>query len=138
MRKVEEEIVRFSVSVPKEIFEFLEDYVSKTGYASRSELLRDLVRKEIIEEQWKGDKEVIGILALIYRHHERNVVENLLELQHSAYLNILSSLHIHLNEEECLEIIVIRGKPERIKSLEGQISGLFGVEFSRLIKAGEL
>ncbi len=130
--------VRFSVSVPEDLLRFLDETLIARGYASRSEFVRDLIRKEMIEEKWEKGEEVIGVLIIIYDHHKRGLSDKLIEIQHNGLYNIISSLHIHLSHDDCLEVIVIRGKGEEVNKLYREMEGLDGVKFAKMVKVAHL
>ncbi|MEJ7621867.1 MAG: nickel-responsive transcriptional regulator NikR, partial [Aquificaceae bacterium] len=102
------------------------------GYASRSELVRDLIRDLLSQEKWEENQEVIGVLSIIYDHHDKELVYRLLDLQHKHHVNVLCSTHLHLDHHNCLEVIVLRGMAEELESLANQIGGLRGVKLSKL------
>ncbi len=136
---MEEKLERFSVSIPEELLSSLDKLVLSKGYSSRSEFIRDLIREKIVEEKWSSDAEkVFGVLLLVYDHHVRGVSDKLLEIQHSHYYNVVSALHIHLTHNDCLEVIVIKGKASEIEKLSGKMEGLRGVKFAKLIKTAPL
>ncbi len=135
---MEERLERFSVSLPKELLEALDGLVLEKGYSSRSELVRDLIREKLVEEKWSSEEDVVGVLVLIYDHHTRGVSDKLIEIQHSHHFNVISSLHIHLTHHDCLEAIVIKGRASQIQRLTGQMEGLRGVKFAKLVKTAPL
>lgn len=123
---------RFCVSLPDGLLKELDDRVVKRGYASRSELIRDLIRDLLSEEKWESDGEVIGVISLVYDHHNKELVYRLLNLQHEHHVNILCSTHLHLDHHNCLEVIVMKGRAEELKNLATAAGGLRGVKLSRL------
>ncbi len=131
---MEDKIVRFSVSLPESLLKKLDEKTLNRGYTSRSELIRDFIRELIIEEKWNADEEVVGVLVMIYNHHQRGLTEKMLEIQHSRHHNILCSNHVHLDHDSCLETIVIKGEPEVIENMATKIAGLKGVKFAKLVK----
>lgn len=134
-----DETVRFTVSLPHALLTDLDRRLIARGYASRSELVRDLVRERLVEEKW-GDarSEVVGVLTISYDHHQRNVTDRIMHLQHRAFVHILCTTHIHLDHEHCLEAIIMRGRPAQVERLAIAISGLRGVRFARLTKAAKV
>lgn len=138
-RNAPDETIRFTVSLPASLLEELDRRVVAKGYASRSELVRDLIRERMIEDKW-GDEnaEVYGVLTISYDHHQRELSDKLVDIQHSKYANVLCATHIHLDHHNCLETIVIKGKPGEIERIALRIGGLKGVSFSKLTKAARL
>ena len=114
------------------LLEELDKRVIQRGYASRSELVRDLIRDLLSQEKWEENQEVIGVLSIIYDHHDKELVYRLLDLQHKHHVNVLCSTHLHLDHHNCLEVIVLRGMAEELESLANQIGGLRGVKLSKL------
>ena len=139
MKAKKEDIVRFSVSLPKSLLEELDRRMVKKGYASRSELVRDLIREQLIQEKWQDKKErVVGVLTIGYDHHQRELAERLMEIQHNKYVNILCTTHVHLDHHSCLEAIILKGRPPEIEKMRFQIGGLRGVKFAKLTKASRV
>lgn len=131
-----DKIIRFSVSLPEKLLEELDKKVVAQGYASRSEFTRDLIREKIVKDDWKEDgSDVIGVLTMIYTHHQNELVQKILEIQHDANIKIMCNTHVHVNHENCLETIMIQGKVSKIKDFAQKIGGLKGVKFSKLVEA---
>lgn len=131
-----DKIIRFSVSLPEKLLEELDKKVISQGYASRSEFTRDLIREKIVKDDWQDDgSDVIGVLTMIYTHHQNELVQKILEIQHDAHLKIMCNTHVHVNHENCLETIMIQGKVSKIKDFAQKIGGLKGVKFSKLVEA---
>lgn len=132
-----EKLVRFSISLEEGLLNFVDERMLPYGYASRSEFLRDLIRKKMVEEKWEKGENAIGVLSIIYDHHQRELAQKMTALQHSKLVNIACNLHIHLSHHDCLEVIIIRGKQEEIEKIATQIGGLKGVRYSSLSKVAE-
>ncbi|WP_297889861.1 nickel-responsive transcriptional regulator NikR [Sulfurihydrogenibium sp.] len=136
---MKDSIVRISLSIPKELANFLDNQVLKNNYSSRSEFIRDLLREISVNEEWTEEKDdVIGILTIVYDHHKRELTQKMIDIQHNHYLNVLCSTHIHLDHYNCLEVIIIKGKPQEIIDVSNNISGLNGVKFAKLIKTANI
>jgi CopG family nickel-responsive transcriptional regulator len=136
---VREETIRFSVSLPRALLEELDRRVVNKGYASRSELVRDLIRERIVEETWeRGDMEVAGVLTIVYDHHQRELTQHILDIQHRQYIHVVATTHVHMDHHNCLETIIIRGMPAEIERLSLEIGGLRGVRFSELTRASRI
>ncbi len=134
-----DETIRFSVSLPRPLLDELDRRVVGRGYASRSELVRDLIRERLVEETWeKGDEEVAGVLTIVYRHHQRELNQHILDIQHRELVHVVATTHVHLDHHNCLETIIIRGRPTEIEALSLEIRGLKGVRFSDLTRASRL
>lgn len=134
-----DETIRFSVSLPRPLLDELDRRVVGRGYASRSELVRDLIRERLVEETWeKGDEEVAGVLTIVYDHHQRELNQHILDIQHRELVHVVATTHVHLDHHNCLETIIIRGRPTEIEALSLEIRGLKGVRFSDLTRASSL
>lgn len=130
---------RFSVSLPDELLAELDRRVVNRGYASRSELVRDLIREILVEDRWRDDAaQVFGVLTIVYDHHEKDVATRIIHAQHSRQINILCSTHVHIDHRNCLETIIIRGTPPEIRDAALEIGGLRGVQFSGLTRAARV
>lgn len=123
-----EEITRFGVSIPKELLKAFDEYIERKHYANRSEAIRDLIRQKLVEEEWRESKEpVAGVIAYLYDHHQRELSNKLLDLQHDYYDKIITTQHIHVDHEKCLEVILVKGRAQEIRELADKIQGLKGV-----------
>jgi len=127
-------ITRFGVSLETDLLEKFDSLIEKTGYSSRSEAIRDLIRERLVSEEWKDeDKETVGILGLVYSHEMRELTETLTKIQHQYVNIIVSSIHIHLDHHNCLEIVVLRGKSSLIKKIADELMSTRSVKHGKLI-----
>jgi|Deesub1362B_J571_1020462.scaffolds.fasta_scaffold00212_26 CopG family nickel-responsive transcriptional regulator len=127
-------IVRFGVSIPEDLLTKFDEMIEEKGYANRSEAIRDLIRDFIVRHEWElGDEEVAGTITIVYNHDEAAVVEELLDLQHDYVNQIISSLHVHMDEHNCLEVIVVKGKASDIKKIAERLISLKGVKHGKLV-----
>ncbi len=123
-----EELARFGVSIPKELLKAFDEYIERKHYANRSEAIRDLIRQKLVEEEWRESKEeVIGVITYLFNHHKRELAERLIEVQHDHYNKIITTQHIHIDHERCLEVVLVKGKANEIKTLADKIQALKGV-----------
>lgn len=125
--------LRFGVSLPAELLERFDLVIERKGYANRSEAIRDLIRDYLVGEEIKADAEVVGTLTLVYDHHVPDLDLKMKETQHEFYKNILSNLHFHLDHDNCLEIIVLKGRCSLIQKLADKLIGLRGVKHGKLV-----
>ncbi|MEO0263362.1 MAG: nickel-responsive transcriptional regulator NikR [candidate division WOR-3 bacterium] len=126
---------RFGVSIDDSILKEINIFLKKGGYRSRSHLIEELLTGWIRERKWeKGKREVYGILIMVYEHEKREISKKLLEKGHKHYDEIISTLHIHIDERNCLEISVLRGKPFRIRKISDEIISTKGVKYGKLLK----
>ena len=131
-----ENIIRFSVSLPKQLLDELDSKIISQGYASRSEFTRDLIREKMVQDSWKNeDEELLGVLTLIYSHHQNDLISKMMSFEHDADINISCTTHVHIDHNNCLETLVLRGKAKNIEKFSEKIGGLKGVKFSKLTKA---
>ena len=128
-------LVRFGVSLEDVLLANFDEHIKEKGYPTRSKAISDLIRETLVKEEWKGDENVTGAITLIYDHHKRELVNKLTEIQHDFYKTIISSQHIHLDHHHCLEIVVVKGKPEEIKVLANKLKSTKGVKHSSLTMA---
>jgi len=125
---------RFGVSIPDELLAKLDKLAKKKGYSNRSEVLRDLVRDRFVDEEWEsGNAEVVGTVTLVYNHHVHDLSDKLADLQHSHFKNIVSTTHIHLDAHNCLEVMVVRGKSQKVKEISDQLISTKGVKHGKLV-----
>ena len=131
-RKIE----RITISIPKELLKNIDDIINKKGYASRSDVIRAALRGFLVEEAWEEEEEeVIGVLTFIYDHETKGVNESLTHIQHHFRGTVISGMHVHLDKENCLEVLVVKGNPEKIRELTEKISTIKGVKYSDLTRA---
>ncbi|MGG7073366.1 nickel-responsive transcriptional regulator NikR [Campylobacter sp. 9BO] len=131
-----DDIIRFSVSLPKSLLQELDAKIEQQGYASRSELTRDLIREKIIKDSWEtSTSELIGVMSIIYLHEQNEIVNKILNLEHQTKIKIMCITHVNIDPQNCLDTFVLRGKSKDIKLFCDKISGTKGVKFSELVKA---
>ena len=128
-------LVRFGVSLEEELLINFDKHIKEKEYQNRSEAIRDLIREEFVKKEWIADKKVAGTITLIYNHHKRELVNKLTDIQHNFYKLIISSQHIHLDHNNCLETIVVKGKPKEIERLAYKMKSAKGVKYGTLTMA---
>ena len=133
-----EDTIRFSVSLPAGLLEELDRRVTSRGYPSRSELVRDMIRERLVEDAWQAGEEVAGVLAIVYDHHQRELAQKLIDIQHDEHVHVLCSTHVHLDHHNCLETIILEGHPPEIEHIAAEIGGLKGVKFAKLTRTSRL
>ncbi|MCJ7789477.1 MAG: nickel-responsive transcriptional regulator NikR, partial [Candidatus Atribacteria bacterium] len=106
--------------------------IKEKKYSNRSEAIRDLIRENLVKREWVEGKEVAGAITLVFDHHKRDLVNILTDIQHDFYQIIISSQHIHLDHSNCLEIIVVRGKPTEVRELANKLKSNRGVKYGAL------
>lgn len=123
---------RFGISIPKDLLKRFDQAISKKGYPCRSEAIRDLMRDNLVGEAIQKDKEVIGTLTIVYNHEVRDLADKLTDLQHHHYKNIISTTHIHLDKHNCLEVLVVKGKSQKVKEIADRLISTKGVKHGKL------
>ncbi len=128
-----EEIVRFGVSMEKGLLESFDRLISKKGYSNRSEAVRDLIRDYLVTEDWViEEKEMVGTITLVYNHHIRGLSDTLTHLQHHFHKLTVSTMHLHLDEDNCLEVLVVKGMANKIKEVAERLVSTRGVKHAKL------
>jgi len=126
------DLSRIGVALPSELLEKFDRLIENRGYTNRSEAFRDLIRNELVQEVWQSsDSEVFGTVTLVYNHHAHQVSDRLTELQHKYHAAIMSSLHVHLDHDNCLEVILVRGKAATVQSLANSLIATKGVKHGK-------
>jgi CopG family nickel-responsive transcriptional regulator len=127
------QIERVGVSLEKELLGAFDKLIAGKGYQSRSEAIRDLIRQQLSSDRLSNEKaEAVAAVVLVYDHHATAVMERLTELQHSHFIKTISSLHIHLDHHDCLEVIVLRGKVGEINRMGDKLVSIKGVKLGRI------
>jgi len=126
-------IIRFGVSLDRVLLDRFDGLIGKKGYANRSEAIRDLIRDSLVTEEWESfATETVGTITVVYSHDTRELTDNLTDLQHHYHSSIISAMHIHLDEHNCLEVIVVKGKAKDIKAIADRLIGTKGVKHGKL------
>jgi CopG family nickel-responsive transcriptional regulator len=121
-------LTRFSVSLEEELMRRFDAKIKKERCPTRSKAVGDLIRASLVQTEWQAGEEVAGALVLVYDHHTRNVVKTLTEAQHDCHDAIISTQHIHLDHDNCLEIIAVRGRPAEIEALTKRLKAVKGLK----------
>jgi len=133
-----EGVTRIGVSLEPELLTEFDKVIAKKGYVSRSEAIRDLVRDSLAETEWKNDKEyVCGVITMVYDHDTTGLSEKITEIQHSALQTISTTVHIHLDHDRCMEVVVVEGELGMLKQLANDFGTLKGVLRCKLTMASQ-
>ncbi|MCS7121319.1 MAG: nickel-responsive transcriptional regulator NikR [Archaeoglobaceae archaeon] len=126
---MEEEIARIGVSLPKNLLDEFDKVIANRGYSSRSEAIRDAIRAYLLEYKWleKEEGQVVGAISLVYDHSVKGISDAITDVQHEFNVYISASVHLHLDAEQCLEIVLVRGDIAQIKKLIDKLISLRGV-----------
>ncbi len=125
--------VRFGISLENALLKGFDSLIKQKGYTSRSEAIRDLIRDCLVKEEWEyGSKETVGAITIVYSHNTRELSDTLTDIQHHFHSSIISSMHIHLDHHNCLEVIIVKGKGREIKKIADKLIGTRGVKHGKL------
>lgn len=127
-------LARIGVAVPDDLLEKFDQLIEQRGYANRSEAFRDLIRDALVQEIVVQPKqEVVGTLTLVYDHHARQLQERLIGQQHDHFEQIVSTLHVHLDHDNCLEVLVLRGEGTDVKAIADRLIAAKGIRHGKLV-----
>jgi CopG family nickel-responsive transcriptional regulator len=127
------QLSRIGVAIDSDLLEQFDRLIESRGYTNRSEAFRDLIRDELVEKSWQDPaSNVVGTVTLVYDHHVRLLSEKLTGMQHDFHNQILSTLHVHLDHDNCLEVLVVRGKAAAVKKIADALISTKGVRHGRL------
>jgi len=125
-------IVRFGVSLEKELLNSLDHYAADNHFTNRSQAIRQLINNNIVTSKWQCNNQVAGSITLVYDHHKRDLLSNLTGLQHDYNEVILSSQHLHLDKHLCMEIIAVKGKAVTLTELADKLIAVKGILHGKL------
>ena len=130
------ELTRFGVSMDQVLVEQFDALIDRKGYRNRSEAIRDLIRDRLVGESWTKEKgQVVATLTFVYDHHTTDLQGRLTRLQHGHEGIVLSSMHVHLDHHDCVEVLVMKGAAQRIQELADSILGTRGVKHGNLVRS---
>ena len=125
-------LVRFGVSLDQRLLDEFDRHIKRRNYASRSEALRDLIRDNLVGQEWDDNKDTVGTITFVYDHHVRDLTSKLTDIQHDYQGRILSGMHVHLDHDHCLEVLVVKGKGSEIKKVADALVSVKGVKHGKL------
>ena len=127
------QLSRIGVAIDSELLEKFDKLIEGRGYTNRSEAFRDLIREELVQKKWENlDQLVVGTVTLVYDHHVRMLSEKLTNIQHDFHHNILSTLHVHLDHDNFLEVLIVKGKAKDVQKVADALISTKGVKHGRL------
>ena len=129
------ELTRLSVSLDKQLVEQFDRRIAQEGCPTRSKAIGDLIRENLIHRDWMKGRQVTGAIILVYDHHKRNLNRRLNSIQHDNRNLVMATQHFHLDHDNCLEILAIRGRPKDISALEYRLRAVKGMKFCSLATA---
>ena len=130
------DLVRFSVSLEADLLDQFDRYCQEGRFATRSEAVRRLLRETLIDHAWESDaQDAVATLTIVYDHHRTHLTNRLLELQHRHTDMVISTMHVHLDHNNCLEVIVLRGKAGMLQKVASELRGLKGIYKGQMVLA---
>lgn len=127
-------LTRFGVSIESELLKRFDRLLEGTGYRNRSEAFRDLIRARLVEEDIHDESTLaLGVLSLVYDHHKRELEEKLTDLQHHHHMSVIAATHVHVDHDNCLEVILLKGNVGALHHIANSLSSLKGVKHSKLV-----
>ena len=127
-------VIRFGVSMDSSLAARFDRLIKRRGYGNRSEAIRDMVRRDLVRQEWENpDAETVGTLTLVYDHHVRELGKRLVDLQHRHHDMVVSATHVHLTHDCCLEVLVVRGRAREVGRLADQLTAVRGVLHGELV-----
>lgn len=128
------DLERVSLAIEKQLIERFDALIERDGKANRSEAIRDLIRNRLIEDEVTSSRsEVVATVTIVYDHHKRELAERLVSTGHSHHEHVLASLHVHLDEVNCLEVVALRGRARDVRHLAEHLIGMKGVKHGKLV-----
>lgn len=125
--------IRFGVSLDSDLLEKFDALCDERCYQTRSEAIRDLIRNTLVQQEWEDTgRDIAGTLTLVFDHHKSDLQQRLTEIQHDEHDLIITTLHVHLDHDNCLEVLVLKGPAERVRSLAQRLTSTRGVKHGKL------
>jgi CopG family transcriptional regulator, nickel-responsive regulator len=125
-------LIRFGISVDQQLLTEFDRHITRRHYTNRSEAIRDLIRDNLVGQEWSEDKETVGTITFVYDHHVRDLAGRLTDIQHAYSGKILSGMHVHLDHDHCLEVLVVKGRGSQIKQVADALVSVKGVKHGKL------
>ena len=125
-------IFRFGISLPKDLIGKFDKLIKEKKYTNRSKAFGDLIRQELVKREWQEGRQIAGAVILIYNHHKRELLNKITDVQHDFQKIIVSTQHIHLDHNNCLEIVAIKGAPKEAQELADILKAIKGVKHATL------
>jgi len=126
-------VSRFGVSLENDLLEALDNYVLENNFPNRSQAIRQLIERNIVEKKWQCNNIVAGAIIVVYDHHKRDLINKLTGIQHNYQKEILAVQHFHISESICLDIIAIKGQSYRLTELSDKLIAQKGVRHGKLV-----
>jgi CopG family nickel-responsive transcriptional regulator len=124
--------VRFAVSLDHHLLDDFDRVLVSKKYETRSEAIRDLIRDHLVGEKWDAKQETVGTITIVYDHHVHDLTEKLTSIQHDYHKLILSTMHVHLDHNHCLEVLVVKGPGREVRGVADSLTSAKGVKHGKL------
>ena len=125
-------LVRFSVSLEEALLAKFDKDIKKDNYPTRSKAIKDLIREKLVKKEWVKGKNIMGAIILVYDHHKRELANKLTDIQHDFHDAVISSQHVHLDHDNCLEVVIVKGKPKEVEELTRKLKTTKGIKYCSL------
>jgi len=127
-------VERVGISLDRKLLEQFDKLIGRMGYPNRSEAVRDLIREKLVEEEWAAPKgEAIATVLLVYEHDAMELSQRMTDLEHSEFHRIVATMHVHMDHDNCLEIVILRGPGRDIRRLGERLISMRGVKHGRFV-----
>src|SRR4030042_568755 len=127
------DLVRFGVSIPDDLLDKFDVLIAEKGYTNRSEAIRDLIRDRLVEDEWgASEHDVVGTVTVVYNHEQSDLAQKLTQIQHRQHELVISSLHVHLDQHNCLEVLIMRGRSDDVKKVGQLLISTRGVKHGKI------
>lgn len=127
---------RIGISMEDELLEQFDVLIDERGYTNRSEAVRDLIREQLVQKEWaEKNKNSMGVAMLVYDHHTPDLNHHLAHVQHDHFAQVVSTLHVHIDHHNCLELLILKGKTGEIQKLGDALTSTRGVKYGRFVPA---
>ena len=123
---------RFSISLEDSLLDIFDRHIEERRYSNRSEAVRDLIRGAFIQKEWQSDRVVVGVINLVYDHHQHKLQDKVTLLQHDYHHLIVCTTHVHMDHHNCLEVIIVKGKGGEVRELADKLIALRGIRDGNL------
>jgi CopG family nickel-responsive transcriptional regulator len=132
-------IERTAISLEKDLLEKFDRLIKQKGYANRSEAIRDLIRDQLVQDEWsrdnKSSNDNVAVVSLVYDHDSSSLAQKLTHIQHENHQTVVSSLHVHMDAHNCLEVLILRGRASELLSMGESLISTKGVKYGRVVPA---
>ncbi|MBN1257100.1 MAG: nickel-responsive transcriptional regulator NikR [Planctomycetes bacterium] len=131
------DLIRFGIAMESDLLKAFDLRNARKGYDNRSEAIRDLIRGSLVAEQWESAKgEIVGVLSIVYNHHKLELPKKLTHAQHNHHSMVVATVHVHLDHDDCLEILILRGKLSEVRFFADEVISTRGVKYGEFSMMG--